>query len=289
MKLPDARVGLAIDEIFVRNGVPEDTYVEPEQAAEIKNWLTKGLRTLVLEGPTQIGKTTVVTKLLSESEPAANGGREPLKLTKLDAYSAADVSKLLAITTKPMLEEHLLIENAHHLSDATLQEIVHFIRRIDPDSPKAAKVAILGISNVRSRIRKSHSDFVGRFEPVGMSRQPPAKVRELVTKGASAANLVFDHSEEIVKAARGSFRLAQELCYQCAVVAGVDSVIGDEACKVATPPDDTRVRDAVRCALDDAFKDQVDRFIEADQEQRAPARALRCSGCCRLHPMVVSS
>ncbi len=260
---PDVRVGLAIDDVFVRNGVPGDTYVEPEQAPEIQRYLGVNGRGLVVEGPTQIGKTTAVTKLLGDAQCA-----------RLDAYGEADEAELLAVVAAGVLEGHLLIENVHHLSDATLARVARCMRQLADRRPATSKVTLIGISNVASRLARLQPDLGGRFDRVEMNRQPPAKVHELVTQGERVANLRFVHAAEIVAAACGSFRLAQELCYQCAVAEGVDRVIAGAPRSVSTLPDDSRVRAAARSALDVVFEDPVGRFAEADREIDAPGACI---------------
>jgi hypothetical protein len=107
-----------------------------------------------------------------------------------------------------------------------------------------------------------------------MNRQPDAKVLELVTQGERAANVRFAHSTEIVAVARGSFRLAQELCYQCAVAAGVDRVEAGAPRPIETLPSDARVRKATRVSLDRVFEDPVARFSKADRETRTPGACI---------------
>jgi hypothetical protein len=261
---PGARLDLSIDDVFTRNGVPDETYVEPEQADEIRRLLARWGRALVLEGPTQIGKTTALTKLLPADVPCK----------RLDMYDDEDREVLPGFLKKGAIKGHLVVENAHHLDDATLSRVARLLRVLSDTKPAESKVTLLGISNVRARLEQLQPDLAGRFDPLGMNHQPKPRLRQLVQQGERAANLRFDHAEEIVAASRGSFRLAQELCYQCARVAGIDRVNPGPPRPVATLPDDVRVREVARLTLDGVFEDPVARFAGADHDVNPPGACL---------------
>ncbi|MBK8252927.1 MAG: toll/interleukin-1 receptor domain-containing protein [Polyangiaceae bacterium] len=61
-----AKPGTPLSEIFVRNGFPKLLYIEPAQAKRIRSYLLTLGRGLVVEGPSKIGKTTVLESCLTK-------------------------------------------------------------------------------------------------------------------------------------------------------------------------------------------------------------------------------
>jgi alpha-D-ribose 1-methylphosphonate 5-triphosphate synthase subunit PhnL len=55
-----------LEEVFRLSGVPTYTFVQPDRYDEIKVSVRTPGRCLVLEGPSGIGKTTTVTKVLAD-------------------------------------------------------------------------------------------------------------------------------------------------------------------------------------------------------------------------------
>ncbi len=79
-----------LEEVFRLSGVPTYTFVEPERFNEIKVSVRTPGRCLVIEGPSGIGKTTTITKVLAD-----------LKISKdvlsLSARRAADLEVIDAL------------------------------------------------------------------------------------------------------------------------------------------------------------------------------------------------
>jgi alpha-D-ribose 1-methylphosphonate 5-triphosphate synthase subunit PhnL len=76
-----------LEEVFRLSGVPTYTFVEPERYDEIKVSVRTPGRCLVMEGPSGIGKTTTITKVLADLGVADS-------VMSLSARRAADVPKL---------------------------------------------------------------------------------------------------------------------------------------------------------------------------------------------------
>ncbi len=77
---------------------------------------------------------------------------------------------------------------------------------------------------MRDSLLSYFPDVLGRFSSVNIGRQPDAKIEEMISKGAKAANLVFARQKEYVKEAAGSFVIGQRLCRQAAIEAGITTV-----------------------------------------------------------------
>ena len=57
-----------LEDVFRVSGVPTHTYVTPDRYGEIKVAVRTPGRCVVLEGPSGIGKTTIISKVLHELE-----------------------------------------------------------------------------------------------------------------------------------------------------------------------------------------------------------------------------
>jgi len=55
-----------LEEVFKLSGVPTHTFVEPPQYLAVKVAIRTPGRSVVLEGPSGIGKTSTVTRIIEE-------------------------------------------------------------------------------------------------------------------------------------------------------------------------------------------------------------------------------
>src|SRR5271156_6538653 len=79
-----------VEEVFRLSGVPTYTFVQPERYDEIKVSVRTPGRCLVMEGPSGIGKTTTITKVLADLGLAD-------RVTPLSARNMADVEFIEAL------------------------------------------------------------------------------------------------------------------------------------------------------------------------------------------------
>ena len=64
--MKEARI-LRLEEVFVVSGTPEYTFVEPVEYTGLLVALRTAGRSIVIEGPSGIGKTTSVNKAIAEA------------------------------------------------------------------------------------------------------------------------------------------------------------------------------------------------------------------------------
>jgi Cdc6-like AAA superfamily ATPase len=83
-----------LEEVYRLSGVPTHTFVEPLRYQEIKIAMRTPGRCIVIEGPSGIGKTTTVNKILDELEAA---GMSRGHVTELSARRSGDVEYIDAI------------------------------------------------------------------------------------------------------------------------------------------------------------------------------------------------
>ncbi len=207
--------GLSIADIFRTAGQPEHTFVEPAQAIELKLRLRTVGEGLLVEGPSGVGKTTAVEKALQEL------GQRPHTVW-LSALSERDRSSLDGlIQTDFQQGGHLVVDDFHHLDRARQAKLTSLIKVLSDRNRRDAKVTLIGINPASHSLLSYYPDAFGRFAVVRMNKQPDTKVDELIRKGEDVANIVFERRDEFVTAARGSFVIAQRLCLEAAILAGI--------------------------------------------------------------------
>ncbi|WP_437956303.1 TIR domain-containing protein [Sorangium sp. So ce119] len=202
-----------IGDIFQAFGQPDITFVEPAQLPRLRAYLQVMGQGLVVEGPSGVGKTTVVKRTLRDLKVREQEwllGQRESDRQKLDELLSAG------------FRGHLIIDDFHRLDRARQERVADEMKIIADSDDRKSKITVIGINPIGDSLVRALSDLAGRFESIAMSRQPDEKVSELIQKGEHAANIVFRRREEFVAAAAGSFFTAQQLCYEAAFKANID-------------------------------------------------------------------
>lgn len=209
----------SIEDIFKITGVPTVTFVKPSAFAHLKVALRTAGRGVIIEGPSGIGKSTAVTKVLEELDLEA-------RVTKLSARIPADVEYI------DMLPELggfgvVVIDDFHTLDSVTKAKIADLLKvTADAEDPRR-KLVVIGINEAGSALIDAAPDLTNRIDVIRFEVEPPSKLEELVTAGESAANLTLGAKALIIENARGSFFLAQLLCLEACIQAEVTEVPED--------------------------------------------------------------
>jgi hypothetical protein len=202
-----------IGDIFRTGGLPEITFVEPAQLFRLRAYLRVMGQGLVIEGPSGVGKTTLVTKVLAD--------RQDVRSEWLLGQSEADRKKLDERLINGF-KGHLIIDDFHRLDRPRQIQVADAMKLIADRDARDAKITVIGINPVGESLITALAELAGRFEILSMGRQPDEKISELIQKGEAAANIVFRRRDEFVVMAAGSFFTAQQLCYEAALTAGID-------------------------------------------------------------------
>ncbi|MEZ4301241.1 MAG: hypothetical protein R3B70_40275 [Polyangiaceae bacterium] len=193
-------VGQLYSKVFKRSGVPEVTYVAPQEAVEVASFLLDRSHALLLQGPTQIGKSTLVSRAL--------GGAEVKEIDAKDDDAAEQIEGVIKGTPPAFV----VVDDVHWLPDALFDRLTRFGRKLADKGQ--SKLVLLGI---RRAGRTLSAEIAGRFDQIDIGPQPAERILALVEQGERAANLKFLHKKEIASASLGSFRLAQEICLRLAL------------------------------------------------------------------------
>jgi hypothetical protein len=128
-----------LEEVFRLSGVPTITFVHPERYDEIKVSVRTPGRCLVVEGPSGIGKTTTITRVLADLQVVE-------QVTSLSAWRPSDVEIIDAL---PDLGEigTVIVDDFHRLGDATKAKLSDFMKVLADTESQTSKLILVGINN----------------------------------------------------------------------------------------------------------------------------------------------
>jgi hypothetical protein len=197
---------LELQEVFVRSGVPTHTFVEPIEFTGLIVALKTPGRSIVIEGPSGIGKTTAAMKAIATAGLAE-------KFVTLSARKVEDVAFIASLPFSLPIGT-VLIDDFHRLDVDIRRQIADLMKTLADESATHSKLVVLGIPNAGQSLLQFGTDLTNRIEIVRVEANPKFKVEELLTKGENALNTSINIKSEIVDAAQGSFYLAQMLAFE---------------------------------------------------------------------------
>lgn len=251
-----------LEEVFKISGIPTHTFVRPLEYGALTVALRTPGRGVVIEGPSGIGKTTAVTRALEEL------GLES-RVTKLSARRPGDSEVIRAL---PSMKEFgtVLIDDFHRLPRDVKEQIADLAKLLADEERQDCKLILIGINKAgESLIRFAH-DLNNRLDIQSFETNPDEKVSLVIDLGEKALNISLNVKDEIVRAAHGSFYIAQMLSHQACLDAGILEQ-QDERTTTAVSFEASRGR--VFDRLSRTFLDRTIRFARGPRfrrEGRAP-------------------
>jgi hypothetical protein len=202
-----------LEEVFVTEGVPTYTFVQPTNFNEILVDIRHPGKPVIIEGQSGTGKTTTVKKILERL-----AGQISAKY--LSARIAADVSAIDQLVTAPFTGT-FVIDDFHRLSQP-LQERLADLAKIAAEQPGAsderAKLVLIGINQLGSDLIQLVPDIAKR---TGIHRINPGTqqtVSSLVRSGCTELNIDIPDTKSIYEESKGDYWLTQQLCQIICVV-----------------------------------------------------------------------
>lgn len=193
-----------LEDVFTTVGMPTVTYVQPEEYVSLLVALrTKG-KCVVVEGPSGIGKTTAVQKVLFELNLA-----EKCKI--LSARKRADMDQIEQVA-EGNFKDIAIIDDFHRLSSSVQEKISDVMKYLADESDETKKIVVIGINRVGDTLVHFSPDLNNRIATIHFESSPTEKIQELVQLGENALNIKFDNVEGLVKNCLGSFHLTQLMC-----------------------------------------------------------------------------
>lgn len=199
-----------LDRIFSVKGLPQLSYVEPDQMGELRHHLQHGRDSLVLEGPSGIGKTTALNKALGELglKPVAwILGTDPVRSPQQALQEVLDAGYLTSGGI-------LVVDDFQLLDPDTQQRLAKLMKYLVDRGEGRARVILVGVNLVGDTLLRDVPDLTGRYTTLCVRRQTDATIARMIQAGERAANIEFARRDRFVELACGSFFIAQMLCYQ---------------------------------------------------------------------------
>lgn len=202
-----------LEEVFKRSGVPTYTFVQPLEYNKLLVAMRTHGRGVVVEGPSGIGKTTCVLKIIEDI------GLSDKSLI-LSGRKSEDIELIKEL---PGMKEIgiVLIDDFHKLDEKSKDSIADFIKRLADEESPSNKVVVMGINKAGDSLINFASDLTGRIDTIQFEANPVEKLEELISKGEVALNLKFNIKKDIALDANGSFHITQMLCHETCLLENI--------------------------------------------------------------------
>lgn len=204
-----------IEEVFVTEGVPDETFVDPPNFSEILVDIRHPGKPVAIEGPSGTGKTSTVKKILERLGKGSDW--RYLSARKPDDLGA--IGKLAEHPTSGVF----IIDDFHRLAP-DIQAKFSDLAKISAEESGSGlypKLVLIGINQVGTTLVNFAPDIAKRC---GIHRIAPATANEfkaLVEKGSNALNIRIPDAELIFQESRGDYWLIQTLCSTACQLVGV--------------------------------------------------------------------
>lgn len=244
------------------SGVPEYTFVHPVEYPRLLVALRTAGRSIVVEGPSGIGKTTAVMKAISEA------GLDE-KVILLSGRKADDIAFIQDLPDQLPLGT-VLIDDFHRLPDSSKRSIADLMKTLADESAAHSKLVVLGITNAGQSLVAFGKDLANRIEVIPFEANPQFKIEQLLRQGEDALNIKINVLDEISRAAQGSFYIAQMLAYHTCLRSNILEEVPE---KYETAESFEAVKSHVMEALSRTFHDTAIAFARGSKlrrEGRAP-------------------
>ena len=251
-----------LQEVFVTNGVPRYTFVEPLEFPRLRVNLRTPGRGLIVEGPSGIGKTTAIEKAIADENMTA-------KVTKLSARKREDV-EYISVLGDLNASGLILIDDFHKLDDNIQSTVSDLIKTLADEGQEHLKIVVIGINDSGKRLIEIADDITNRVDIIPLESNPKEKILELIEKGSDALNINIGIADEIANECNGSFYLAQMLAYEACIKSNILDTCSE---RITLTISSEAVKSTVWRRLDNRFKRKVIKFCEGvrkKKEGRAP-------------------
>ena len=251
-----------LQDVFVLSGIPKHTFVQALEYPRLLVALRTPGRSIIVEGPSGIGKTTAVMSAIVEAGLTD-------KVIQLSARKSADIDFIKELPGQVPFGT-VLVDDFHRLDTETKRVIADLMKTLADEGAAHSKLIILGIPNAGQSLIQFGKDLANRVEVIPFEANPEPKVNELVTKGEAALNITLNIRDEIIREAQGSFYLAQMLAYNTCLRANILRTVPKP---VETKESYESVRSHVMTTLARSFHDTAIAFARGSKlyrEGRAP-------------------
>jgi hypothetical protein len=198
-----------LEDVFKTSGIPTHTFVKPNEYSKILVALRTQGRCLVVEGPSGIGKTTCVIKVMEEL------GLNK-RITQLTARKKEDVEYIRMLPEFDSLGT-VIIDDFHLLEYSLKSSIADYMKVLADEERGNDKLILVGINKAGDSLVQIASDLNNRIDTIRFEQNPDNKLEELIELGGIALNIVINIKSDIIELSKGSFHIAQLLCKEICI------------------------------------------------------------------------
>lgn len=203
---------LFISDVFKDSGVPAHTFVEPNEYTRTKVAIcTKG-KGLIVEGPSGIGKTTSIKKIIAE---------EGWAIHPLSARKKEDVELIDLLINDSKNVGMVIIDDFHLLTLERRAALADLLKTAADENREDIKLILIGINKAGEGLIKLSPDLNNRIDTIHFESNPPKKIEELIAKGEKCLNIKILDKKGLVDSVNGSFHMTQILCKEICMMANV--------------------------------------------------------------------
>lgn len=198
-----------LEEVFCDSGVPEYTYVEPEEYGRTKVAVRTPGKGLIIEGPSGIGKTTCLKKVLEDLK---------FDYRMYSARKPEDVKIIENALESPEQQGYLIVDDFHKLPEDLKSRMADLLKVLAEKRSDGLKLILIGINSAGSHLVQIAEDLNDRIDTIKVGVTSPDNIRKLIEKGEDILNVKILHKDELISKCHGNFHIAQmlgkELCIQ---------------------------------------------------------------------------
>jgi len=204
-----------VEDVFVTEGVPKETFVEPPNFGEILVDIRRIGKPVIIEGASGTGKTSTVKKVLERLGLSDEWTYWTARKID-DALSA----KELASAPRPGI---FIIDDFHKLPSGTQEQLADIakIAAEEGNSTVYPKLVLIGINQVGAALVQFAPDIAKRCAIHQINPAPKDATLDLIARGCDALNIKFDNPELIYIETQGDYWLTQALCSKACTTAKI--------------------------------------------------------------------
>ena len=235
---------LAVEDVFTTSGVPDATFIRPTEFDRLLVSVRSPGRGVIIEGPSGIGKSTAIDRALRHLRLSG-------RVTQLSAREPGDVEYLDQLHELGAFGT-VVVDDFHRLEESLKRRLADLLKLTADRQDRNRKLIVIGINEAGRSLIEAAPDLTNRLDVIRFEVEPDHKISALVSAGEAAMNVEIAARALIVEKARGSFYIAQLLCQDACIQAGV----------IERPSEPTRVDTSYAAVQRKVVERQKERFGE---------------------------
>lgn len=202
-----------LENVFKKSGVPDITFVAPKEFTKVMVALRTPGRGVVIEGPSGIGKTSCVKRAMEKVGLSTS-------CTFLSARKKEDCDLISELPNFGKLGV-VVIDDFHRLDANSQRTLTDFLKLNADEEQSDNKIILIGINRAGQSLLDYAPDLLHRIEVIKVGRANDERIATLISQGEEALNCTINVSSKVVEESEGSFAMAQILCHELCVQAGL--------------------------------------------------------------------